>query len=147
MVAAGPSLVRPPVGGVTKVEMPFARPAPRRVRTRGRRVCGLNVHRRHLTAEQKREAALQELTRDPSRSDRTIAKVVGVSGPTVSAVRATEKALQLPATTGADGKVRQRPAAKPVTHQIDRIRELHGEGHNVAQIARRTTLVNQRSAH
>ena len=53
-----------------------------------------------------------ELQRDPSRSDRVIAKAVGVSHPTVAAARAepdaTGKSYQLPATTGADGKVRTR---------------------------------------
>jgi len=72
----------------------------------------MTSQRRHLTQEQKRLALKAELQRDPSRSDRVIAKAVGVSQPMASAMRrsveATDKTLQLPATTGADGKVRTR---------------------------------------
>lgn len=52
------------------------------------------------------------MQRDPSRSDRVIAKAVGVSNSTVSvereATESTVRIAQLPATTGADGKVRTR---------------------------------------
>ena len=53
-----------------------------------------------------------ELQRDPSRSDRVIAKAVGVNDTTVGDARrrmeATAGIPRLPATTGADGKVRTR---------------------------------------
>jgi ParB-like chromosome segregation protein Spo0J len=47
----------------------------------------VNVARRHLTAGARRALAEFELMRDPSRSDRSIAVMVGVSHGTVAAVR------------------------------------------------------------
>ena len=47
----------------------------------------LNVARRHLTQAQRRELVVAELNLDPSRSDRAIARIVGVDGKTVGAVR------------------------------------------------------------
>jgi ParB-like chromosome segregation protein Spo0J len=47
-----------------------------------------NLHRRHLTAEQKRELIAKLLTTQPEKSDRRIAKTVKVSPTTVGTVRA-----------------------------------------------------------
>lgn len=47
----------------------------------------LNMARRHLTQAQRRELVADELARDPSRSDRRIARIVGVDHKTVGAVR------------------------------------------------------------
>lgn len=47
----------------------------------------LNVHRRHLTREQRRSLIEAELKRDPSQSDRVIAEKVGVHNETVGAAR------------------------------------------------------------
>ncbi len=47
----------------------------------------LNLARRHLTQSQRRDLIRQELERDPDRSDRAIARLVGASHPTVAAVR------------------------------------------------------------
>ena len=75
----------------------------------------LNIRRRHLTGEQKRELVAQQLVDAPERSDRSIAKDVGVSDHTVNAVRkkmvATAQIAQLDKTVGKDGK--ERPASKP----------------------------------
>jgi hypothetical protein len=46
-----------------------------------------NIHRRHLTAEQKRDLIAKLLATDPAKSDRQIAKTAGVSHPTVARVR------------------------------------------------------------
>jgi DNA-binding Lrp family transcriptional regulator len=50
-------------------------------------VISANAHRRHLTREQKRDAIRRLLELDAERSDRSIAKDVGVSHPTVKKVR------------------------------------------------------------
>jgi hypothetical protein len=50
-------------------------------------VLSLNVHRRHLTAEQKRELIAKVLTARPELSDRAIASTTKVSDKTVGAVR------------------------------------------------------------
>ena len=50
-------------------------------------VLSVNVRRRHLTAEQKRDLIETLLKRDPSKSNRQIAKLVGASHPKVAKVR------------------------------------------------------------
>jgi hypothetical protein len=78
----------------------------------------LNVHRRHLTAEDKRGYIREQLRARPEQSDRqTAAAIVGLGGvqvdhKTVGAVRrklqATGEIPQLDKTVGADGKNRAR---------------------------------------
>jgi hypothetical protein len=78
-----------------------------------------NIRRRHLTAEQKREAIANLLKANPekSRSSGSIAAEVGVSHHTVEAVRtemqSTGQIAQLPKRVGKDGKPRKQPASKP----------------------------------
>lgn len=126
-------------------------------------VISLNVRRRHLTQEQKRMALKAELQRDPSRSDRVIAKAVGVNDKTASKARrelqSTAEIPQFTATTGADGKVRTRkitvrhpngstfertfvpPAGKKlVEDRVADVRALAAEGMNLGQIAKRSGL-------
>jgi hypothetical protein len=78
-------------------------------------VVSANIHRRHLTAEQKREIIASLLKAKPERSDRETAKIARASPTTVGAVRAgLEKAggvSKLDTRTGADGVAQ--PAAKP----------------------------------
>jgi len=80
-------------------------------------VASLNLHRRHLTAEQKRERIEALLRADPARSDRAIAKATDSSPTTVGRIRATEEAAGTVSTvdtrTGADGVAQ--PAHKPAT--------------------------------
>jgi hypothetical protein len=75
----------------------------------------LNVHRRHLTAEQKRDLIADLLKAQPEKSNRQIADQVKVDHKTVGAVRSEKEATgeipQLGKTTGRDGKAR--PAKKP----------------------------------
>jgi hypothetical protein len=80
----------------------------------------LNIARRHLTPEQKRQAVEALIKQDPTRSDRAIAKVAKVDDKTVAAVRAEKEATaeipQLKTRVGADGKSRKQPRpAKPDT--------------------------------
>jgi len=80
-------------------------------------VISANIHRRHLTAEQKRELITKLLKATPEKSNRQIAETVKASHNTVGAVRAemesTGQIDQLKKTTGKDGKARKLPAKKP----------------------------------
>src|SRR5262245_35145049 len=82
-------------------------------------VISANLHRRHLTDEQKRDLRVKLVAAQPSRSDRELAKQAGVSHPTMARARkqaeATGKALPVEKRVGADGKARKQPAKKP-TH-------------------------------
>jgi hypothetical protein len=50
-------------------------------------VLSANLHRRHLSSEQKRELAAKVLKFRPERSDRQVAALVGISDKTVGSVR------------------------------------------------------------
>ena len=76
--------------------------------------------RRHLTQEQRRNLIQEQLKETPEKSDRQIAKVLGVSNPTVSSTRKQmEKGgelLKFNSSIGADGKERPRQVErKPVS--------------------------------
>ena len=77
-------------------------------------VISKNIHRRHLTAENKRDLIAELLKAQPGKSNRQIAKSVKADDKTVGAVRAeleaTAEIPQLEKTIGADGKMRARPA-------------------------------------
>jgi predicted transcriptional regulator len=74
-------------------------------------VISANIHRRHLTAEKKRELLATLIKIDPGKSNRQIAEEAKVSHHTVGEVRegleATGQVAQLDATTGKDGKKRK----------------------------------------
>jgi hypothetical protein len=76
-------------------------------------VLSANIHRRHLTAEQRRELIAKLLKAKPGQSNRQIAKQVKADDKTVSKVRreleSTAEIPQLEKTTGADGKQRKQP--------------------------------------
>ncbi len=68
----------------------------------------LNTYRRHLTREQVRELIAWELEQDSSRSDRMIARKIGVSKGTVAKVRSDGQVGQSDAPRlGEDGKYRK----------------------------------------
>jgi site-specific DNA-methyltransferase (adenine-specific) len=73
-------------------------------------VRALNLHRRHLTAKQRRELIADQLRETPEQSNRQVAENLGVDGKTVKTVRqrleSTAEIPQLGRTTGKDGKVR-----------------------------------------
>jgi hypothetical protein len=75
-----------------------------------------NIHRRHLTAEQKHDLLVELVKASPEKSDRQLAKEAGTTHPTIAKARrqaeATGKALPVEKRTGADGKARKRPAKK-----------------------------------
>jgi len=70
----------------------------------------LNVHRRHLNAEQRRELIAKVLKAKPEASNRLIAKQVKADDKTVASVRSvlesTAEIPQLKKTKGKDGKAR-----------------------------------------
>jgi ParB-like chromosome segregation protein Spo0J len=73
-----------------------------------------NVHRRHLTAEQKRDLIAKLLIADPTKSDRAIAKIAKASPTTVGTVRAKGEASGdvSKSDTRRDTKGRKQPARK-----------------------------------
>lgn len=75
----------------------------------------LNLHRRHLNREQKRELIAQSLKDDPQLSNREHARRTGVSDKTVGSVRGDlESTAEIPQSAervSADGRVR--PASQP----------------------------------
>jgi ParB-like chromosome segregation protein Spo0J len=75
-------------------------------------VISANIHRRHLTADQKRDLLVKLIKADPTKSNRQHADTAKVSHVTVGDVRSelesTGQIDQLSATTGADGKTRKR---------------------------------------
>jgi DNA-binding Lrp family transcriptional regulator len=80
-------------------------------------VLSANVHRRHLTPEQKRDLIAKVLKAQPSKSNRQVAKAVGVSHPHVAAVRAElEKSGDVETvTTSIDTMGRKQPTRKPAS--------------------------------
>ena len=78
-------------------------------------VISANIHRRHLTAEQKRDLIKVVLKAHPSKSNRQIAKLVGASHPHIAAARAEFEASGdvETVTTSIDTKGRKQPTHKP----------------------------------
>ena len=75
----------------------------------------LNLHRRHLTREQRRELIAQSLRQDPQLSNRDHARRTGASHPTVAVVRQElEQTGDVESlSTRTDSLGRQQPATKP----------------------------------
>jgi hypothetical protein len=78
----------------------------------------MNIRRRHLTADQKRDLIAKLLKATPEKSNRRIAEQVKADDKTVGKVRreleATAEIPQLETTTGRDGKARKQPAKRAV---------------------------------
>jgi transposase len=91
-------------------------------------VVSLNIHRRHLTGEQKRDLIAKLLKAKPETSNRQIATQVKVDHKTVATVRkekeATGEIPQLKERTGKDGKARKQPAKKKRRTPDDFTREV-----------------------
>jgi hypothetical protein len=81
-------------------------------------VVSRNLHRRHLTAEQKRELIAKVIAMQPEKSDRQIAKQVKADHKTVAKARkeaeATGEASPVEKRVGKDGKARKQSAKKKV---------------------------------
>jgi hypothetical protein len=78
-------------------------------------VISANIHRRHLTGEQKREIVAALLKANPERSNNATAKIAKVDDKTVGAVRAElERRSEIPnVSSRTDSKGRKQPARKP----------------------------------
>jgi hypothetical protein len=78
-------------------------------------VVSKNIHRRHLTADQKRDLIAKLIKAEPTKSNRQIGKQVVASHPHVAKVRAEmEKTSDVETvTTSVDTKGRKQPAKKP----------------------------------
>jgi hypothetical protein len=75
-----------------------------------------NIHRRHLTPEQKRDLLVKLVAAQPEKADRVIAREAKVDHKQVSRARrkaeATGAIAPVEKRTGADGKARKQPAKK-----------------------------------
>jgi len=80
-------------------------------------VISANIHRRHLTGEQKHELIAKLIETDPTKSNRQIAKTVKVDHKTVASVRAEKEGRgEIPhVETRIDSKGRKQPARKTTT--------------------------------
>jgi hypothetical protein len=80
-------------------------------------VISANIHRRHLTVEQKHELIAKLIKTDPTKSNRQIAKTVKVDHKTVASVRAEKEGRgEIPhVETRTDSKGRKQPARKTTT--------------------------------
>jgi hypothetical protein len=91
----------------------------------------LNLARRQLTQEQKRQLIADQLLETPDRSNRWIGKQLGVSHPTVASVRAdleaTGKVFQFGQTLGSDGKYRPTVRQQPVVQRTSAERQARME--------------------
>jgi hypothetical protein len=78
-------------------------------------VVSANMHRRHLTSEQKRDAIAALLKANPERSDRSTAKIAKTSPTTVGTIRQQLESMGdvSKLDTRADTKGRHQPATKP----------------------------------
>jgi ParB-like chromosome segregation protein Spo0J len=92
-------------------------------------VISANIHRRHLTGEQKRELIGKLLKATPEKSNRQIAKTVKADDKTVGSVRreleATAEIPQLAKTVGKDRKARPSKRKRPPT-KLHRTRAAEG---------------------
>jgi hypothetical protein len=78
-------------------------------------VISANFHRRHLTAEQRQHLLITLIARAPEKSDRQIAKEIGVDHKTIASARAKgEDVGRIPhVETHTDSKGRKQPSSKP----------------------------------
>jgi len=87
-------------------------------------VVSQNLHRRHLTTEQRKEVAAKLLVTNPAQSNRLVAKATGIDHKTVAAIRAESEATgeipHLEKTTGTDGRARpaHRTVHRPTVVQV-----------------------------
>jgi hypothetical protein len=82
-------------------------------------VLSANIHRRHLTTEQKRDLIAKVLKAQPEKSDRQIATAAKTDHKTVASVRAEQEARgEIPhVSTRTDTKGRQQPAKRKQRNQ------------------------------
>jgi ParB-like chromosome segregation protein Spo0J len=96
-------------------------------------VISANIRRRHLSVEERQHLIIELIARTPEKSNREIARSVGVSPTTIGVARAKGIQLsrigQLAKTTGKDGKAR---TTRPMR---DRERRAARKAHTAAMVA------------
>jgi hypothetical protein len=109
-------------------------------------VISANLHRRHLTAEERRELIATVIKVDPSRSDRQIAETVKVDHKTVGAVRAEQEARgEIPhVSTRTDSAGRKQPAKRTRNHIRTRLNREMKLGADTVAALEGTTLASAR---
>jgi hypothetical protein len=102
-------------------------------------VASANIHRRHLTAEQKRDLIATLLKTQPEKSDRQIAKAVKASPTFVGKVRAEKEAAGDVSTvdTRIDTRGRKQPAHNKRRERIKKLRRLQEGASEKAQQRKR----------
>lgn len=119
----------------------------------------MNVHRRHMTPEQRRAIVMRELKENANQSNRAIAKSAGVNHATVAKARseaeATGEIIQSEKRTGLDGRTVKakkqakpeapevaatKPAKLPAAVRVEQITNLLNSGSNVSQIAKEISM-------
>jgi hypothetical protein len=110
--------------------------------------CSVNLHRRHLTADQKRDLVTKLLRADPSRSNRSIAGLAKVSDHTVSSVRNNlvdgAQIAHHAKRVGKDGVAQ--PATKPLAHRQPPAAVVHNTVPRPAPISKMDQARQQREA-
>jgi hypothetical protein len=113
-------------------------------------VISKNIHRRHLTAEQRREIIAKLIAAQPEKSDRAIAEQAKIDKNVVSRVRkkaeATGAVAPVEKRTGKDGKARKakkhrceidgKPVSQETYDDYLEVRELHRKAQEAEQEAR-----------
>src|SRR5262249_49772948 len=105
-------------------------------------VISANIHRRHLSVEQKRDLIAKLIKATPGKSDRQIGEMIKADHKTVGAVRAHAEATgeisPVEKRVGKDGKSRKQPAKR----QIAPLRQAFGDqarrGFQLAKVERYT---------
>ena len=106
-------------------------------------VISANIHRRHLTAEQKRDLIAKLIKATPEKSDRQIAKTVKVDHKTVASVRAEKEGRgEIPHVGNQDRQ--QGPGA---TGDEAVARKVHPQGDQADQEPRRARRLTRRHRH
>jgi hypothetical protein len=105
-------------------------------------VVSANIHRRHLTAEQKREVIAKLIKAAPEKSNRRIAGEVRVSHPTVAAVRADleTKGDVEKVSTSIDTKGRRQPVHKTEAKKQPRVQPSNPAADAVSPVEPEDTL-------
>jgi hypothetical protein len=103
-------------------------------------VLAANIHRRHLTDEQRRQLIAKIIKAKPAASDRAIAKQVKRDHKTVAKIRkkleSTGEVSPVETRVGADGKARKQPKARPKkTPKSKPVSVTHRAGHRRAPSA------------
>jgi ParB/Sulfiredoxin domain len=90
-------------------------------------VASINIHRRHLTVEERQDLLIELVALSPEKSDRQHAKEAGVDHKTIGKARAKGEQLgkvpQLGKRTGTDGKARKQPTKKTATKKTTKSAE------------------------